>query len=83
VDGHAIPRGTAVGVSLYSLLHDADYFPEPFAFRPERWLGAEDYERAKIRRAFAPFALGDRGYAGKAMAYLGSELNGCEDFVVF
>jgi cytochrome P450 len=74
VDGHVIPRGTAVGVSLYSLLHNADYFPVPFAFRPERWLGPEDETRTKIRRAFAPFALGDRSCAGKAMAYLEASL---------
>jgi len=74
VDGQVIPRGTAVGVSLYSLLHNPDYFPEPFAFRPERWLGPEDDARTKMRRAFAPFALGDRGCAGKAMTYLEASL---------
>ncbi|KAI0006643.1 cytochrome P450 [Xylariaceae sp. FL0662B] len=84
VDGHAIPRGTAVGVSLYSLMHNAAYFPEPFAFRPERWLGGADdggsdgafdeATRATMRRALAPFALGDRGCAGKAMAYLEASL---------
>ncbi|KAI1464026.1 cytochrome P450 [Daldinia caldariorum] len=78
VDGHAIPRGTAVGVSLYSLMHNAAYFPEPFAFRPERWLDADsafdEATRATMRRALAPFALGDRGCAGKAMAYLETSL---------
>ncbi|KAI1802859.1 cytochrome P450 [Daldinia bambusicola] len=80
VDGHAIPRGTAVGVSLYSLMHNEAYFPEPFAFRPERWLddaddGAfDEATRATMRRALAPFALGDRGCAGKAMAYLEASL---------
>ncbi|KAI8632409.1 cytochrome P450 [Xylariaceae sp. FL1651] len=83
VDGHAIPRGTAVGVSLYSLMHNAAYFPEPFAFRPERWLDSDDggcdgafdgATRATMRRALAPFALGDRGCAGKAMAYLEASL---------
>ncbi|KAI1761896.1 cytochrome P450 [Hypoxylon sp. FL1150] len=80
VDGHAIPRGTAVGVSLYSLMHNTAYFPEPFAFRPDRWLdggsdGAfDEATRATMRRALAPFALGDRGCAGKAMAYLEASL---------
>ncbi|KAH9905832.1 cytochrome P450 [Xylariomycetidae sp. FL2044] len=76
VDGHPIPPGTMVGVGVYSLMHNAAYFPEPFAFRPERWLesgdDAPDVEeaRAAMRRAFIPFMLGDRGCAGKAMAYL-------------
>ncbi|KAI0017345.1 cytochrome P450 [Xylariomycetidae sp. FL0641] len=80
VDGHVVPRGTAVGVSLYSLMHNEAYFPEPFAFRPERWLddekdgGFDEETRATMRRAFAPFALGDRGCAGKAMAYLETSL---------
>ncbi|KAI1662108.1 hypothetical protein F4813DRAFT_343486 [Daldinia decipiens] len=53
-----------------------EYFPSPFAFRPGRWLAHEhemDQERevrVTTRRAFQPFLLGDRGWAGKAMAYL-------------
>lgn len=78
VDGHVVPPGTLVGVGLYSLMHNPEYFPEPFAFRPERWLddGAADETpegkaaRAAMRRAFIPFILGDRGCAGKAVAYL-------------
>lgn len=77
VDGHVIPRGTIVGVNPYCLMHNEDYFPEPFEFRPERWLGPEDgtpdpegeKARAVMRGAFAPFALGDTGCLGKAMAY--------------
>ncbi|KAI1386114.1 cytochrome P450 [Hypoxylon trugodes] len=69
VDGHVIPQGTAVGVSPYCLMHNEAYFPEPFEFRPERWLGSEE-QRAAMRGAFAPFALGDTGCLGKSMAYL-------------
>lgn len=71
-DGHAIPLGTMVGISPYSLLHNPAYFPEPFEFRPERWLGDEVTEL--LRRAFAPFAIGDRSCAGKAVAYLETSL---------
>ncbi|KAI0021052.1 cytochrome P450 [Xylariomycetidae sp. FL0641] len=76
VDGHVIPPGTQVAVNLYSLMHNAAYFPEPFKFRPDRWMVPEDENaeqreaRATMRRAFQPFVLGDRGCAGKAMAYL-------------
>ncbi|ROW16857.1 hypothetical protein VPNG_01757 [Cytospora leucostoma] len=75
VDGHLIPPGTFVGVGSYSLMHNPEYFPEPFAFRPQRWLEGDDdtpedkEARATMRRAFIPFALGDRGCAGKAVAY--------------
>ncbi|KAI1370306.1 cytochrome P450 [Hypoxylon crocopeplum] len=76
VDGHIIPPGTEVAVNLYSLLHNEEYFPEPFAFRPERWIapehetGQQREARAIMRLAFQPFLLGDRGCAGKAVAYL-------------
>lgn len=80
VDGHVIPPGTAVGVNPYSILHNPDYFPDPFVFRPERWLDdaletdeADEGGLSKgtvMRRAFIPFGAGDRGCAGKAVAYL-------------
>lgn len=72
VDGHIIPPGVMVGISPYSLLHNPAYFSEPFEFRPERWLGSEVTEIS--RRAFAPFAIGDRSCAGKALAYLETSL---------
>ena len=84
VDGHVIPRSTQVAVSLYSLLHNEEYFPDPFSFKPERWLDApkgsdEDTEEqraalANMRKAFVPFIVGDRSCAGKAMAYLETSL---------
>ncbi|KAK3329251.1 cytochrome P450 [Apodospora peruviana] len=82
VDGHAIPPGVAVGISPYSLLHNEAYFPEPFTFRPERFLELDKTEgtveereaRATTRHAFAPFALGDRNCAGRALAYMEASL---------
>ncbi|KAL2276579.1 hypothetical protein FJTKL_00753 [Diaporthe vaccinii] len=77
VDGHVIPPGTEVATNAYSFMRNPDYYPQPFAFRPERWL-AEDGETLRdssdiVRRAFVPFSIGARSCAGQAMAYL--ELN--------
>lgn len=36
--GHRLPAGTAVGVPLGRLARDAEHFPEPERFQPERWL---------------------------------------------
>lgn len=74
VDGHVIPPGTIVGVNPYSLMHNDKYFPDPFQFRPERWLvdtGDEEelYAHSLMRRAFIPFAAGETGCLGKCMAY--------------
>ncbi|KAK0610052.1 cytochrome P450 [Bombardia bombarda] len=77
IDGHVIPRGTQVAVSLYSLFHNEEYFPDSFAFKPEHWLeeaGGEGDDssstsRESMRKVFAPFILGDRSCAGRLMAY--------------
>ncbi|KAI0840155.1 cytochrome P450 [Hypoxylon sp. FL0890] len=76
VDGHVIPRGTYVGVSAYSLHHNEEYFPDPFAYKPERWLPPQtpEAQRKAARDAFTSFSIGYRGCAGKAMAHLESSL---------
>ncbi|KAI5927344.1 cytochrome P450 [Camillea tinctor] len=81
VDGYVIPRGTEVAVSLYSLLHNDQYFPDPFDFKPERWMEPDTPEneeaqaaRTLVHDAFAPFALGARGCPGKPMLYLEDSL---------
>lgn len=70
VDGHVIPPGTQVGVNIYALHHNEEYFPEPFVFKPERWLAHGPESTRAFRGAFAPFSLGGRGCIGRAMAYL-------------
>jgi cytochrome P450 len=79
VDGQLIPPGTQVAVSAYTLQHNVKYFPEPFAFRPDRWISLGDNVvetekgqelRTSMKRSWAPFSLGDRSCAGKSMAYL-------------
>jgi cytochrome P450 len=74
VDGIFIPEGAEVGVPFYAIHHSPEYFSEPFAFRPERWIVNEkqgvtktDVERAQ--NAFMPFNIGHRGCIGKNLAY--------------
>jgi cytochrome P450 len=38
VDGEWFPPGTDIGVPHYALQHDEHYFPDPFIFKPQRWL---------------------------------------------
>jgi cytochrome P450 len=73
VNGEFFAEGTNVGVSLYSIHHNEAYFPEPFAFRPERWIegeGATAESVALATSAFAPFSIGARGCIGKNLAYM-------------
>lgn len=79
IDGMTLPEGTVVGASHYTLHHNADYFPAPFTYTPERWLtgaadgatgrvtAADDVQRAQS--AFCPFSVGPRGCIGKGLAY--------------
>jgi cytochrome P450 len=74
VDGEFLPRGTVVGTAPWAIHHSATYFPDPFAFRPERWISTDDDETADgvstARAAFCAFSLGPRGCVGKGVAYL-------------
>ncbi|KAI1128601.1 cytochrome P450 [Nemania abortiva] len=70
VDGHVIPKGILVGVNTYALHHNEEYFPDPFTYKPERWLEAN----VNIMAAFAPFSTGPRACAGKNLAYLETSL---------
>ncbi|KAI0103181.1 cytochrome P450 [Nemania sp. FL0031] len=71
IDGHVVPGGTLVAISAYCLMHNEAYFPEPFAFRPERWLDDTDPDRlARMGEAFIPFSFGETMCLGKTMAYM-------------
>ncbi|KAL4941896.1 cytochrome P450 [Aspergillus oleicola] len=48
-----IPAGTAVGMGAYSLQTDPNVYEDPFAFRPERWLGSIDPKRNRIWMPFS------------------------------
>ena len=73
VDGHVIPRGVLVGVNIYAIHHNEEYFPEPFTYKPERWIAGGSSEQAN-NAAFAPFLTGPWSCAGKSMAYLETSL---------
>jgi cytochrome P450 len=60
---YAVPADTPVTMSILLLHHRDDVYPEPFAFRPERWLGRKPgtYE-------WIPFGGGIRRCLGGALA---------------
>ncbi|KAI0140502.1 cytochrome P450 [Xylariaceae sp. FL1272] len=81
IDGHFIPQGTLFGVSTYAIHHNEKYFPDPFVFKPERWLehgvtSADEQQKSakRMSEAFAVFSIGSRSCAGKALAYMESSL---------
>ncbi|KAL1639847.1 hypothetical protein SLS58_007591 [Diplodia intermedia] len=79
-----IPPGTPVSMTQMFLHDDARIFPEPAAFRPERWLveaeeredeekmtmdGEREREVARMRRFLVPFSKGTRQCVGMNLAY--------------
>lgn len=77
VDGQFFPPGTLLSTSPYCLSYNSDIYPEPFKFRPERWLSREDdpegssaEEVALAESGHCAFSTGSRGCVGKNMAWL-------------
>lgn len=74
IDGHHVPAGFDVGVPHYAIHHNPDYYPRPFDYVPERWLGDPALnplhnKLTDAHSAFCPFSIGPRGCIGKGLAY--------------
>jgi cytochrome P450 len=63
VDGHELPPGTDVTPAIWLAHTRAESYPEPFAFRPERFLGG-----APSTYSWVPFGGGVRRCLGAAFA---------------
>ncbi|KAF9890442.1 hypothetical protein FE257_005847 [Aspergillus nanangensis] len=74
VHGQYIPPGVDVGTCIYSIHHNPAYYPDPFTFRPERWIADEAHQVqgdvGLARSAFNPFSIGPRSCIGKGLAYV-------------
>jgi cytochrome P450 len=73
IDGLHIPEGVDVGVPTYAIHHNKTYFPDPWEFRPERWLGNTE-EVNLLRKAHNAFSAGPMNCIGKKVAYLAYKL---------
>jgi cytochrome P450 family 135 len=63
VDGHVLPAGTDVTPAIWLAHTRADRYPDPFAFRPERFV-----DGASSTSAWIPFGGGVRRCIGAAFA---------------
>lgn len=65
---YTVPRGSEVVVWIYFTHRDPRYFPDPEAFKPERFEEAEEARRP--RQAYVPFGAGPRACIGRAFAQI-------------
>lgn len=60
---YVVPAGQAVSMSILLVHHREDLYPDPFSYRPERWLG-----RTPGTYEWLPFGGGTRRCLGAALA---------------
>lgn len=74
IGGYRIPKGTRVLFSVWTTHRDPGVYPDPEAFRPERWLG--DGPASRPRHAYLPFGGGRRACVGQGFAMLNAMILG-------
>ncbi|KAJ2978276.1 hypothetical protein NUW58_g7547 [Xylaria curta] len=71
VAGHFMPEGTYVEVQHWSMNHSKDNWADPWAFKPERFLGTseEALQAGNKLEALQAFSVGPRNCIGRNLAY--------------
>ncbi len=65
---YEVPKGTTLILSPWAMQHDRRYFPDPEAFRPERWLDGSTANLPK--HVYVPFGGGPRVCVGNHFAQM-------------
>ncbi|KAI0639039.1 cytochrome P450 [Trametes polyzona] len=71
-EGYAIAKDTVVIINFWAMLHDEELYPDPLAFKPERWLAKGGKLRQDVDENLSPldvvFGFGRRICPGRHLA---------------
>ncbi|KAF8240485.1 cytochrome P450 [Tricholoma matsutake] len=67
--GYRLPAGTIVMPNAWAMLHDETVYPEPFEFKPERFMKDGQLDPTVRDPAHAAFGFGRRICPGRYMAF--------------
>ncbi len=70
VGGHRVPKGTLILWSAHLAGRNADAWPDPETFDPDRFVDLTDDEKALADAAWVPFGRGARNCIGFALAQI-------------
>ncbi|KAL4896553.1 cytochrome P450 [Aspergillus ambiguus] len=71
IAGRFIPGGTVVGCQIDAIhLDESVYGKDSTAYRPERWIEADEHQRRIMDRSFLGFSAGKRVCTGIHIAWL-------------
>ncbi|EJP66155.1 Cytochrome P450 CYP5280A1P [Beauveria bassiana ARSEF 2860] len=70
IDEVVVPPSTNVSISAYTAHRDPSVFPDPEAFKPERWLIKGQGALKQMLDAYIPFSAGPRGCIGRSVTIL-------------
>ena len=68
--GFRIPRGSILLAPQWVVHRDPRFWPEPAAFRPERFLDGNGEKESRPKFAYFPFAAGSRQCIGEGLAWM-------------
>jgi len=68
IRGYSVPKGSIIIVNLWNILHNADIYPEPFEFKPERHISTDDDKPAQRDPRTMCFGFGRRICPGLYLA---------------
>ncbi|KAF9269239.1 cytochrome P450 [Marasmius fiardii PR-910] len=69
-NGYRIPKNSIVVTNIWAMLHDETVYPDPFSFKPERFLTSDGQLDPNVPDpARAVFGFGKRICPGRHMAY--------------